>query len=252
MPRVALIGCGNIGRILARHGAGLEITAVHDAEPGRAEALAGETGAVACPDVTALLRQAADVVVEAASIDAARHHAETIVAHGRDLVLLSVGALADVAFRDRLLSRARAAGVRIHIPSGAIGGLDALNAARVAGLHSLTLRTTKRPAALGVDVDAPTRVFSGPASVCIRDYPRNVNVAVSLSLAAGRDADVELWADPAVTGNVHEVVAEGEFGKLQLRLDNVACPDNPRTSYLAALSVIALLRGFDQALTIGG
>lgn len=43
----------------------------------------------------------------------------------------------------------------------------------------------------------------------------------------------------------------GEFGKVDIRVVNVPCPDNPATSYLAALSIITLLNDLDNPLVIG-
>jgi predicted dinucleotide-utilizing enzyme len=94
-------------------------------------------------------------------------------------------------------------------------------------------------------------VLSGKANDCIRAFPKNVNVSVAMSLAAGRDADVELWVDPAVDRNVHELFVEGDFGEAQIRVTNVPSPDNQATSYLAALSILSLLEKMDDPIVIG-
>jgi predicted dinucleotide-utilizing enzyme len=94
-------------------------------------------------------------------------------------------------------------------------------------------------------------VFSGKANDCIREFPKNINVAVALGLAAGRDADVEIWIDPDVDRNIHEIIAEGSFGEIYIRVANVPSPDNPATSYLAALSVLTLLRNLNEPLVVG-
>jgi predicted dinucleotide-utilizing enzyme len=94
-------------------------------------------------------------------------------------------------------------------------------------------------------------IFSGKANDCIRAFPKNVNVSVAMSLAAGRDADVELWVDPAVDRNVHELFVEGDFGEAQIRVTNVPSPDNQATSYLAALSILSLLEKMDDPIVIG-
>jgi len=94
-------------------------------------------------------------------------------------------------------------------------------------------------------------VFQGKAHECIKEFPRNVNVSIALSLAAGRDADVELYADPSVSRNVHEIEAEGDFGEIYIRVSNVPSLDNPATSYLAALSILTLLRNLDSPLVVG-
>ncbi len=252
MLRIALLGCGNIGNLIARHGEGLTIVAAFDRERSAAERLAARVGARACADFEALLATDHDVLVEAASVQAVAQYAEAALATGRDLVVLSVGALADEALRRRLVDTARRHGNRLHIPSGAVFGLDNLKIGRLSRLDRLRLRTTKPAAALGGEaVPARRLLFRGSAAECIRHYPRNINVAVAIALAAGREVEVEIWVDPAATRNRHEILAAGEFGEVRIDVQNVPSPDNPRTSYLAALSVLTLLRGLDEPLRIG-
>ena len=142
-------------------------------------------------------------------------------------------------------------GRRIYIPSGAICGLDNLKVGRISPLSSLLLRTTKSPSSLGIPASEKTLIFKGKANECIKEFPKNVNVSVSLSLACGRDADVELFVDPSVERNVHEIFAEGDFGDIYIRVSNLPSPDNPSTSYLAALSILSLLNQLNDPLVIG-
>lgn len=51
--------------------------------------------------------------------------------------------------------------------------------------------------------------------------------------------------------NIHEIEAEGDFGKLFVRMENVPSPTNPNTSHMAALSAIALLRRVTTSLVVG-
>jgi predicted dinucleotide-utilizing enzyme len=102
-------------------------------------------------------------------------------------------------------------------------------------------------------VDAQERrlIFSGKAHECIKAFPKNVNVSVAMGLAAGRDTDVELWVDPTVDRNMHELIIEGDFGETCIRVTNVPSPDNPATSYLAALSILTLLKNLDDPIVVG-
>ena len=118
-------------------------------------------------------------------------------------------------------------------------------------IDRLVLRTTKSPASLGLQVSERTLVFKGRAEECVKAYPKNVNVSAALALAAGREVEVELWADPAVNRNIHEISAEGPFGDAYLRIRNVPSPDNPATSYLAALSILVLLRDLGEPIVVG-
>ena len=123
----------------------------------------------------------------------------------------------------------------------------------IAGLDEVILTTRKPPAALGLDVSEETLLFEGPACDVIEKYPKNVNVAMALSLAGlgPHNTHVRLIADPAVTRNTHHVVARGPAGEVEFSSRNMPFPENPRTSYLAALSAIATLKRLASALQVG-
>ncbi|MDO5843634.1 MAG: aspartate dehydrogenase [Methanocorpusculum sp.] len=251
MINVGLLGCGNIGKIIAKGQDNFKITAVFDVLPDRAEKFGEEFGAKAFSSFTEFLLEDTDIIVEAASVAAAAEHAEEILKSGKDIVIMSVGALADVAFREELIETARSLNKKIHIPSGAIIGLDNIKVGQTARIDKFMLRTTKNPKSLSREADEKTRLFSGKAYDCVHQYPKNTNVAESLSIACGRDVDVELWMDPNEDRNMHEIFFEGEFGEAYVRIRNLPSPDNPATSYLAALSILTLLRNLDNPLVIG-
>ena len=251
MITIGLLGCGNVGHIIGNFKGTWKIVALHDRIPEKAEELARLTGGRAYGDFEHFIEADFDLVVEAASVKAVRTYADAILRHRKDLVILSVGALADPLFREEIVSVAGSVGKRVYIPSGAICGLDNLKVGQISPLTRLMLRTTKSPASLGIPATERTLVFQGKANECIKEFPRNVNVSVALSLACGRDADVELFVDPAVERNVHEIFAEGAFGDLYIRVSNLPSPDNPATSYLAALSILSLLNHIDDPLVVG-
>ena len=251
MIRIGVLGCGNIGHIIAKHQENCEIVALYDQVYAKSRDLASECGGTAHQDFESFISAPFDYVVEAASVRAVRQYAENVLTHRKHLILLSVGALADPLFRGDLISVAEKAGRRIYIPSGAITGLDNLKVGQISNVSRLLLRTTKSPGSLGIETGKRTLVFRGKAHECIKEFPKNVNVSVALSLAAGRDADVELYADPEVERNIHEIEAEGEFGEIYIRVSNVPSPDNPATSYLAALSILTLLRNLERPLVVG-
>jgi aspartate dehydrogenase len=251
MTRIGLLGCGNIGRIIAKYRPATPCVAVYDRFPERAGALAESLDARACARFEDFIAMDFELLVEAASIEAVRAYAEPALRNGKDLVMLSVGALADADFRQRLVRIANERRRRIRIPSGALFGLDNLKIGRISRLDQLVMRTRKPPRSLGLEVSEPTCLFRGDASECVRRFPKNVNVAVTVSLAAGRPIQVELWADPALTRNTHEVIVDGEFGEADLRVSNLPSPDNPATSYLAALSILTLLDDLDNPLVVG-
>ncbi len=256
--RVALIGFGAIGQRLARgllaRPDAVTITGVlvHELAPARAAA----TGALAglhdliTEDRTSWLDSQPELVVECAGHAAVDAHAEAVLRAGCDLLMASVGSLTDDARRERLRTLASEAGRQVLLVSGAIGGIDWLAAAQDAGLDAVVYRGRKPPAAWRgspaeavVDLSSlrePVRVFEGTAREAARAYPRNANVAATVALATlGLDhTRVELWADPGVSENRHEVEARGGAGRLLLQLDNQPDPDNPRTSLVTAHSVL--------------
>jgi aspartate dehydrogenase len=248
-----MLGCGNIARIIASQGDTIaEITACYDIQTQRMVSYAERTMAEQCSDFDSFIEKDYSLLVEAASVDAVRDHLLDVLARGKDAVVLSVGALSDPSLLAKVRQVATAHGRRIYVPSGAVFGLDNIKVARICGIERLILRTTKAPGALGI-ADSTRRVcvFRGMASEAVKRFPRNVNVSAALGLAAGVEPEVELWADPSVTANRHEIEAVGVFGSVSISTDNVPSQDNPATSYLAALSVLTLLKNLDDPLVVG-
>jgi len=251
MMRIGLLGCGNIGHIIAGHADGFEISAVFDKVFLKAQETAGICHGQAYEDFESFLSADVDLVVEAASVSAVRAYAEKVLTHKKDLVIMSVGALADPVFREEIRKTAERECRKVYIPSGAIFGLDNLKIGKISQITKLLLRTTKSPASLGIETGERKRIFAGKANECIKAYPKNVNVSVAMSLAAGQDADVELWVDPAVDKNIHELFIEGAFGETYIKVTNLPSPDNPATSYLAALSILSLLKDLGNPFVVG-
>lgn len=266
--RVGVAGCGQAGSAVARALAagavpGARLSALYARRREQAEALAaslpsrpapaaGEAGTIAIVDDLGTLAAGADLLVEALAPAALPGVVQAAVGHGRDALVLSVGGLLE---RDDLVSAARAAGVRIHVPSGAIAGLDGVKAAAVGSLSRVTIETRKPPRSLagapylverGIDLDAlrdETLLFEGSALEGCRAFPSNVNVAAALSLAGfgPRSTRMRVYAVPGQARNVHDIAVEGDFGLLRVHVENVPSA-NPRTSRLTAQSVVAMLR----------
>lgn len=257
--RVGVVGCGTIGRAVVEGLAGFEaVTEVLllDRQPEAATRLAAAHPAARVAGDLDELVAGCDLVVEAASQEAARAVAPPALAAGRDVLLMSVGVFADDAFLEAALVSARSGSGRLSIPSGALGGLDALASAAEAGLDEVTLTTTKPPAALQgapylerrgeslEGIGGPQVVFDGSAREAVSAFPKNINVAAAVSLAGvGFDRTrVVIVADPGAATNRHELHARGAFGELRLSVDNRPFPSNPKTSHLAALSALASVK----------
>lgn len=268
--RIGLLGGGVIARLFLDHvhGAGGEarVVAIAGRSPAsRARALAGERGVPFVVGAEALVATRPDVVVEAASHDAVREHAETLLSNGIAIIVLSGGALADDALRVRLERAAAKHRALLYVPSGGIGGLDALKAACAAGADEVSIAVTKPPAAwkdiayvesLGIDLDAlsgAVTLFEGSAREGVPHFPANVNIAAVLSLAGvGFDRTrLKVVADPALRFNTHFIRVKGPTGIIDLRFESVPSPDNPRTAMLACYSALAAFRQFASPVRYG-
>lgn len=204
---------------------------------------------------------AADLIVEASTQAHLAEIAPRALAAGKDLVVLSCGALLG---REDWVKLAREKRCRILVPSGAIAGLDGVKGAAVGAVTSVTMETRKPPEGLagapgiverGIDlggVREETLVFEGPATEACRAFPANVNVLAALSLAGigPERTRTRIYAVPGLTRNTHRVRVEGEFGALSIEIQNVPS-ENPRTGKLSYLSTIALLRDLGASLRVG-
>ncbi len=195
-----------------------------------------------------------DVVIDCAGHAALREHGATILRSGTDLLTVSIGALADADLSRQLEHAAQAGNARLHLASGAIGALDCLRAARVGTLRMVRYTGRKPPRGWAgsaaedrLDLAAltgPETHFAGSARRAALDYPKNANVAAAVALAGlgFDDTETELIADPGIRENVHEIRAEGDFGSFDFRVTGATLPDNPRSSALAAMSVVSAIR----------
>ncbi len=201
-----------------------------------------------------LLPDALDLVIDCAGHGALRDHGSAILERGLDLVSVSVGALADTALSDELEAAAEQGNARLYLASGAIGALDCLQAARVGKLEGVTYVGRKPPKSWkGSPAETVTNLdtlqsgavthFHGSARDAALRYPANANVAAAVALAGiGFDStEVRLVADADILENIHEIQAHGDFGAFQFRISGRSLPDNPRSSALAAMSVVAKL-----------
>lgn len=261
MVGVGILGCGAIGSELAEAICGGQagncaLVGLYDGSQGVASSLAGRLPIQIRASQSFeefISAPALGLVVECASPAAARTYAEKVLKADKDLLLMSAGALADSALLESLSRASGERNRRLMIPSGALGGIDAVKAVRH-GLEEVTLTTTKRPQALRgapgfkpwetVEITEAQVVFDGFAREAVELFPANVNVAAILSLAGLGPARtrVKIVADPQAPGNVHEVFARGDFGTMRVTMENRPHARNPRTAYLAVLSLVETLR----------
>ncbi|MCA0848782.1 aspartate dehydrogenase [Salipiger thiooxidans] len=247
--RVGLIGYGAIGQSVAR---------LLLAQPGHALGIVTRSvpedgfgpGTEALGDLEALLDWRPDAVIEAASAEAFAAFAPACLEAGIDVVAASVGALQDAALHERIKRLCDRTGSRLVVPSGAVGGIDHIAAAALHPETRVTYISRKPPAAwvaelatLGLSEASqkgPVTLFEGDAREAAARYPKNLNAGLTIALAAGFErTSVQVLADPAATGNTHEIRIEGPLGDSAMRFCNAPDPANPKTSAITAYSLIA-------------
>ena len=268
MMDVLLIGYGAIAQEILKH-----IQPEEDARivaiivrPSRVEEVRDAVSARGIEVVSSFrdLTVRPDLVAECAGHSGVRDYGAEALRRGMDFLVISIGVLADAGLYADLVAAAETGGAKLVLAAGAVAGADALAAARVGGLHKVTYTSRKPPGAWKgtpaedvADLDAltsETTLYQGGADEAAMRYPQNANVAATIAIAgAGFGAtEVRLIADPAAGGNIHQVHAEGAFGAVDIEIRGKPLPDNPKTSTLAAHSVIAEIRRRAGPVEIGG
>jgi aspartate dehydrogenase len=266
--RIVLIGFGAMGHELARmiraSDKKIHIVAVAtraQPDPQTLSLLPAGVRVVNTPEQLGAIE--ADLAVECAGHAALAQYGPVALRRGHNLLVASVGALANIELESVLRASAETARTRILIPSGALGGLDALSAARLGGLSAVTYTGRKPPRAWkgtraeqSVRLDDPDLAaipfFDGTARQAALEYPLNANVTAAVSIAGlGFDATrVQLFADPAAAGNEHRIQASGAFGRLEMTVNASPLPDNPKTSMLAPCSLARSLFNLRETLVL--
>ncbi|MFK0300607.1 aspartate dehydrogenase [Brevundimonas sp. NPDC090276] len=266
MIKVGIAGFGTIGRVVARHiedsALPLTLAAVSAGDRGRAEAaMAALPTPVPILDTPELVASC-DVIVDSAPTAAFRDIAETTLRAGKTLVTVSGAALMQWP---EAVDLARAHNGRIILATGALLGLDAVRAAAIGTIHSVTMVTRKPVKSLvkaehvvrnKIDLSgltAPLKIFEGSAREGAVAFPANVNVAAALGMAGvGPDRTrLEIWADPALERNTHRIVVDADSARLELAIENVPTDENPGTGRITALSLVAALQDLVSPIRIG-
>jgi len=261
LKKIGLLGCGAIGtQIALAIDSGkipATLTHVYDQSKEASELLVSKlkNKPQIVENFHLLSSNPVNLIVEAASQDAVRDVALSVLQNRKDLMIMSVGALLDESVFEVLSDACKEFKKTIYLPSGAIAGLDALKSVQDE-LDSVILTTTKHPHSLKgakffetADIDIEkinekTTIFEGTAKEAVSLFPKNINVAALLSLAGlgSEKTKVRIVADPNTDKNTHEIDVEGKFGKMSFKIENVPDSTNPKTSRLAILSAIERLR----------
>ncbi|MEZ5813711.1 MAG: aspartate dehydrogenase domain-containing protein [Alphaproteobacteria bacterium] len=207
------------------------------------------------------LAERCDIIVEALPPTAVPELANHVLKNQKTLILISSCAL--LMFPE-ILDTHKDTNSRIIVPSGALAGIDGVKALKELGIEKSIIASTKHPRGfigapyveeMGINLDqikTKTKIFEGNALQASKGFPANVNVAATLSLAGigPEKTMVEIWADPNAIGNNHEITVSGKFSTLNARIENKPDPANPKSSVLAAQSIVSVLKDTNNAVVI--
>ena len=266
--RVGILGCGAIGSRIAKsiktqcndHAV---VSALFDINPAKAQNLQKHIPQknVVKKSYQELLANS-DLVVEAVNAPDTHQLVRSALLAKKDVLVMSVGKFIE---GESILKLAQKQGVRVIIPSGAIAGIDAIKAASLQRIDRITL-TTRKPIYGFADnayvqqrrinlsqIKKETILFDGNVREAVKCFPQNINVAATIALASNAKDKmrIRIATSPEFKVNSHEIEVVGEFGRLTTKTENVVCPDNPKTSYLAALSAVRTLKEYFQGVKIG-
>jgi aspartate dehydrogenase len=265
--KISIIGCGAIGSELALSvdgdmGKNVALLSLFDIRPDNAKTVKSKLSnndPVIFDNFSDYVKSESfkdvELVIEAASQNALTSYLNQLILSKKDVLVMSVGAFANSEFFSEVIKNVDDNDVNIYVPSGAIAGIDALKSVKDS-ISYVTLTTTKNPNSLkdspffkknNFTVDSikkRTLIFEGSAIEAVQNFPANVNVAALLGLAGigVEKTKVNVIADPSLRINKHEIKVIGKFGELIVRVKNIPSSTNPKTSYLAILSVIECLR----------
>ncbi|MBU1727507.1 MAG: DUF108 domain-containing protein [Candidatus Omnitrophica bacterium] len=268
--KIGIVGCGAIGSSLAKAVAedfkkDSELVALFDIDSKKAKDLSGavsKSGNLSVSDTSSLISKS-ELVIEAASAKVSWDIAKKALSGGRSVMIMSVGGV--ISHLKDMTALARKSNAKVYIPSGAISGIDALKAAKIKKVKSVILTTRKHPMSFkGVEYLKKKKIdlerikkdkvlFFGKAKDAVKYFPQNINVAAVLSLAGvGQDKTfVRIIASLSAKRNIHEVSIESEAANISTRTENTLHPDNPKTSFLAVLSAIAVLKRILEPVKVG-
>lgn len=264
MKRVALIGYGALGKIVVKEwaahlGESYELVGVLEKFLETAAEEIGKMGYHAYGSAEELLEDKPDYVIELAGVGAVKEYGQAVLEYGCNLIVASVGALADDEFKNQLEETAKVHGCKIYVTSGAVGGFDVFQTIALMGGAKAKIDNFKAPASLNgapylegrlLPEDEEELVFQGSARKAIAGFPKNVNVAISSGLASvGLDEmQVTIHSKPSLVDNIHQVVVENESVRATVEIASKPDKVNPKSSVVTAWSVIALLKSLESTI----
>lgn len=267
--KVGIVGCGAIGEGIAKSIVkdlyrDCKVTGLYDIDQSKAEKVSRKLGIKnIVKDSLSVLIKNCDCMVEAVNAPNTKEIIESAIRAKKTVLAMSVGKLLN---EEHLFKLAKKNKCYILLPSGAIAGVDAIKAASLKKIDKITLTTRKPPAGLAgnpylkkhnidlTKIKKETVIFEGNVNDAVRSFPQNINVAATIALASQintKNFHIKLITSPDFKKNSHEIHMTGDFGEMTTRTDNVVCPSNPKSSYLAVLSGIQTLKQYCTGILIG-
>lgn len=263
--RLGIIGSGSLGSIIGKYISkelheDYEIVGILSGKIENAQKLSNEINCKAYKGLDDMIKDKPDYIIEAASPSVVKENAVKILENGINLIALSVGAFADGVFYKKAAQIAKENNCRVHLTSGAVGGFDVLSSAMLMEDVTVGITTEKSPNSLNgapflegreLSQDDVEEVFTGTAKEAIEVFPKNVNVAVATGLATtGVDnTNIAIRSIPGMKSNKHNIKLVGNTVKVTVEIESIPSPDNPKSSTLAAWSVISLLKRLVAPIT---
>lgn len=254
--RIGLLGCGALSRTFLKIyreylTEDYETVGIFTRSPEKAKDL--QDHYVLCSSMEELLKEAPEIIVEFAGVEAVREYGVQILEQRISLVAASIGALADLQFYGKMQRAAKASGAKLYLTSGAIGGFDVMRTMAMDGTATVKIINKKSPAGLNgapglqgreLSEEQEELIFQGNALQAIHEFPKSVNVAVAASLAVAdtEHSQVEIHSVPGLKENSHRILVENSLGKADLEITSKPDPDNPKSSTITAWSTAALLK----------
>lgn len=267
LKKIGIIGCGAIGTEIAlavdKKDINVILHSCNDIDKRKYDNLLKKLKNIKPEFLSAEeLVKNVDLVIECAQKSAVKEIFEFALKYNKDIMFLSAGGVLE---NYELVEEAKRKGINVYVPSGAVVGIDGLDAAKYQGLKRVTLITRKPPKAFAgneylikkkinlENITSELVIFDGSAREAIKEFPANINVAATLSIAGlGPDeTKVKIIADPFISSNTHEIIVEGDFGRFRAITENLPSPTNPKTSYLTALSTIVMIKKIVEPIHIG-
>ncbi len=263
--KLAIVGCGALGSIIGEVvckdlSKNYEVLGVYSRTIEKTRKLSDKLSCKAYETFDQVIDDKPDYIIEAAAPIVVKDIGVRVLENGINLIPLSVGAFADKDFYKIMEKKATENNVRIHLPSGAVGGFDVLHGSMLAEDVDVSIVTEKSPKSLNgapflegrvLSEEKSEEIFRGSALEAIKYFPKNVNVAVSTALATTgvNDTEVVIKSVPGAKSNKHKIRSKGETIEVNIVIESTPSADNPKSSTLAAYSVIALLENLVSPIT---